>query len=264
MLTAVKNQIRVTFLAVKYALLKEMLNKATFISNIVFMVLNNATFIIQWVILYSLKSDVGGYSMNQVLMLWAVSAGGYGFSHFFFKNSYSLSNTITEGKLDAYLVQPKNVLISSISSSVEASAIGDMIYGLIIFLVCDFNLLHLCLFILLSILSGLMLTAIAVILGSLSFWFRRSDTIADRGNSLMVNFSTYPDGIFNGVSRIILYSIIPIGFTTYIPVQILVNFNALYFFIIVLFTVFLVLLAFLIFYSGLRRYSSSNLMSARI
>ena len=40
MLMVVKNQIRITILSIKYALMREMLNKTTFITNIVFMILN--------------------------------------------------------------------------------------------------------------------------------------------------------------------------------------------------------------------------------
>ena len=70
MVVNVKNQIRVTTKSIKYALMREMLNKTSFLMNIVFMILNNASFIIQWVVIYSLKSDVGGYTFNQVLLLW--------------------------------------------------------------------------------------------------------------------------------------------------------------------------------------------------
>ena len=45
MLMEAKNQIRVTYQSMKYALQREMLNKVTFVSNIIFMILNNACFI---------------------------------------------------------------------------------------------------------------------------------------------------------------------------------------------------------------------------
>ena len=79
------NQIKVSLLSTKYALQREMLNKFTFISNILFMILNNASFIVQWIILYSLKDDVGGYTLKQVLLLWGFAASTYGLSHFIFK-----------------------------------------------------------------------------------------------------------------------------------------------------------------------------------
>ena len=103
MLTAVKGQLKVLILSIKYAVMREMLNKASFVSNIVFMILNNASFIVQWVILFSIKDAIGGYTLKKVLLLWGLAASTYGFSHFFFKKSYSLSSTINTGKLDSYL-----------------------------------------------------------------------------------------------------------------------------------------------------------------
>ena len=65
MLMEVKNQFKISFLSVKYALMREMLNKTTFITNVLFMILNNASFIIQWIVLFSLKDNVGGYTFDQ-------------------------------------------------------------------------------------------------------------------------------------------------------------------------------------------------------
>ena len=45
MLTAVKNQLRVCALSVKYNIMREMLNKVTFVTNVLFIILNNETFI---------------------------------------------------------------------------------------------------------------------------------------------------------------------------------------------------------------------------
>ena len=92
MLTVVKNQIKVSLLTIKYALIREMLNKANFITNILFMIFNNASFIVQWIVLYSLKDNIGGYSLNNVLLLWGLASTSFGISHFFFKKSYSLSD----------------------------------------------------------------------------------------------------------------------------------------------------------------------------
>lgn len=264
MLMAVKNQIKVVFLSVKYALMREMLNKTTFLMNIVFMLLNNASFIIQWIVLFSLKENVGGYTFKQVLLLWGFAAGTYGFSRFFFKRAFNLTDIINNGKLDSFLVQPKNVLISAITSDVEVSAIGDFIYGYIMLFVFGFTLPRFLLFTLFMITGGLILTSITVILSSLSFWFQKADIIADTGNSLMVNFATYPDGIFKGIAKMLLFTLIPVGIVNYIPIQIMTEFNLSLTILIVGISILFVVLAFVIFYKGLKKYSSSNLMVARI
>lgn len=264
MLMVVKNQLKVNFLTIKYAIMRELLNKVTFFTNVFFMILNNASFIIQWIVLFSIREEMGGYSLKQVLLLWGFASITYGVSRFFFKKAFELHDIINSGKLDAYLVQPKNVLLQAITSDVEPSALGDMIYGYIVLIIYGITIKNFFLFTLLGVLGGLCLASIAVIMSSLSFWVSKSDVVADTANSLMTNFATYPDGIFKGVVKYLLYTLIPVGITSYLPVRIMVDFNLEYLLMVLGFTIGLVVLSFIIFNAGLRRYSSSNLMIARI
>ncbi len=98
MLTAVKKQLRVCLLSVKYNIMREMLNKVTFITNICFMMLNNASFLVQWAILFRLKEDIGGYSFREVMLLWGLSASSFGLSHILFARVFSLPELVINGK----------------------------------------------------------------------------------------------------------------------------------------------------------------------
>ena len=223
MLMAVKNQIKVSLLTVKYATMRAMLNKTTFLTNVLFMILNNATFLIQWIILFSLKEDVGGYTFKQVIFL-----------------------------------------ISAITADISVSALGDIIYGYILLCIYGITVQAFILFTLFSICGGFILASLSVILSSLSFWFSKSDSITDTANSMMTHFATYPDGIFKGITKIILYTIIPVGLVNYIPVRVITKFEWRTFLTTIGGTIIFVILAFTIFYRGLRKYSSSNLMIAKI
>lgn len=128
MLTVVKNQILVCMLSVKYNIMREMLNKVTFLMNVTFMILNNASILIQWFVLFRLREDIGGYTMREVMLLWGLMAASFGLSHILFARVYSLPELIVSGKLDSYLVQPKNVLLGVMTSSTNISAIGDLLY----------------------------------------------------------------------------------------------------------------------------------------
>ena len=108
------------------------------------------------------------------------------------------------------------------------------------------------------------MTSMSVIWGSLAFWFGKAETIANNANGLMTSFATYPDGIFKGTVRLLLYTIVPIGFANYLPVQIITDFNIYYLFVVVSVTILFILLSFFMFYRGLKKYSSSNLMNVRI
>ena len=80
----------------------------------------------------------------------------------------------------------------------------------------------------------------------------------------MTNCATYPDGIFKGIAKTLLYTLVPVGLSTYLPLKVMLSFSLSNFLIIIFVTILLVSLAFYIFDLGLKRYSSSNLMVARI
>lgn len=264
MLMEVKNQIKVMYLSIKYALAREMINKVTFLSNVIFMILNNASFIIQWIIIFNIKDNLGGYTFNDILLLWGLAASTFGVSRFFFKDAFNLSEIINNGALDTFLVQPKNVLISSITSNIDVSALGDIAYGYIMVFISGFSINKFILFTLFSISGGLLLVSISIIFNSLSFYFNKTDILADSINSLMISFGTYPDSIFKGIVKVILYTIIPIGIVEYIPIKLISNFDIKVFLLILLIVILSILLAFLVFYKGLKKYSSTNLMNVRI
>lgn len=264
MLMEVKNQIKVMFLSVKYNIMKQMTNKVTFITNIVFMILNNASFILQWIILFSLKEKIGGYTIKEVVLLWGLASGTYGISRIFFYKAFELPDLIINGKLDTFLVQPKNVFLSVISSHSCVSAIGDFIYAYICLFIYGFSIGKFILFTIFIITGAVTLSAFCSILGSLSFWIERSDILADSVSNAMLNFGTYPGTIFKKGVKLILYTIIPVGIVNYIPVDTIIKFNLENLLLVIVFTILIAICAFWIFNKGLKRYSSSNLMGARI
>ena len=126
------------------------------------------------------------------------------------------------------------------------------------------SLLNVTMFIICGFLGALTITSISIIFSSLSFWFGRTEMITNTLNSLMTNFATYPEGIFKGIIKFMFYTFLPLGITTYVPVQLISNFDIKYLLFIIFGTAFFVALAFIIFYKGLKRYSSANLMNVRI
>lgn len=264
MLTVVKNQLRVCFLSIQYNIMREMVNKVTFLTNVVFMVLNDASILVQWFILFRLRDDVGGYSLREVLMLWGLVAASFGLSNILFARALSLPNLIINGKLDAYLVQPKNVLLGVLTSETRISAIGDLLYGVILVCVCRPGVGGFCLFLLFTITGAFAFTAFALLLGSLSFWFVRMDILQNQMLMGMINFGTYPDGIFQGAARILLYVLLPVGMALWLPSHVMARFDGKMLMVVLGYVFLLSAAAVAVFYRGLKRYASGNLMEARL
>ena len=94
MLMAAKNQVRVCALSIKHNIMREMLNQVTFFMNVTFMILNNASILIQWFILFRLREEIGGYTMREIMLLWGLTAASFGLSHILFARVYSLPELI--------------------------------------------------------------------------------------------------------------------------------------------------------------------------
>ena len=80
----------------------------------------------------------------------------------------------------------------------------------------------------------------------------------------MINFATYPGTIFKGAIKIILYTLIPVGISNYLPLSVILEFDLMNFMLVIGFTFAITVLAFFIFNKGLKKYSSSNLMCSRV
>lgn len=259
-----KNQIKVIFLSVKYNIMKQMINKVTFITNILFMILNNATFIIQWIILFNIKDEIGGYGLKEIFLLWGLAACVYGIAHIFFHKAFSISDLIINGKLDTFLVQPKNIFLGVISSETSISAIGDLIYGYICLALYGITLRSFALFTFFSITGSIILTSFMSIAGCVSFWFVKSELLANSLATIMINFATYPGTIFKGTIKLLLYTVVPVGVSNFLPLDIIIKYDYSNLSYVIIFTIVIAILAFIVFYRGLKRYSSSNLMSSRV
>lgn len=263
MLTEVKSHLKVIFMSVKYNIIREMTNSVSFILNVVMMMLNNASFIIQWAVLFSLKESFGSFGFEEVMLLWGISSTSFGIAHVVFGGTFYLPKLIEDGKLDSFLVRPKNTLLMVITSKTIVSAIGDFLYGVVITLIFWHEPNQILLFAFFSVTAALIYTALCICFYSLSFYFVKFSDAADSLRSIFLNFSIYPAEIFNKAIKIIMFTIIPAGIAIYLPVEVIMDFNIKYLIIVILFTIFIICLAFIMFYKGLKRYTSSNLMSAR-
>ena len=163
--------------------------------------------------------------MKEIMLLWGLAASSFGLSRVLFARAFSLPDLIVNGKLDSYLVQPKNVLLGVLTSATNASAVGDLLYGLIVLCVFCFSVRRFFLFLLFTVTGAVIVTAFALLLGSLTFWFVRADAFGSHMVNGMISFATYPDGIFKGAARFLLYNVIPVGIAVYQPVHIMMDFD---------------------------------------
>ena len=206
MLTAVKGNLKIMFLSIKYNLMKCMENNVAFMTSVIMMIFNNATFIIQWLTIFAIKETIGGYTLNDVMLFWAVSAGSFGLAHILFNGINRIPEYIEEGKLDVYLTMPKSPLCYVATSSTEPSAFGDLIYGYLALIIFNFSIKNLLIYTVLIIFGALIFASIIVIFNSFTFFFYRFSYVTEAMKSALLNSSLYPDVIFSRGIKIIFFT----------------------------------------------------------
>ncbi len=261
MLTEAKKNIKLIGMYFKFNLYSSMEYRASFIIQVLGMIINNGSFIFFWWILFENVESIGGYGFKDVMMLWAISSTAFGLSHVIFGNVRRITEIIMTGELDSYLLQPKDVLVNLISSRTIISAWGDMFYGIILFIgVNGLNISDFMLFLLFNCTAALFFTSILVIANSLTFFIGNAEGIAGLISEFMITFSIYPEGIYKGIAKLVIYSVVPAAFVSLIPVRIINNFSIKWLLILFVFVILWSVFAYWFFYRGLKKYESGNLI----
>ena len=235
--------------------------RIAFIVQIITMIANDSLWLFFWWTYFRQFPLVNGWQSSNIIVIWAVAACGFGIGMGVFGNASKMAALIMNGGLDAYLGMPRNVLLHVCITASDPSAWGDILFAIGAYvLILRPDLLHFALFLLFSFLGALIFVSFLVIFGSLAFFLGNTEGLSQQMLGALVTFSTYPMNIFTGVVRLILFTVIPAGFISFVPLQLLQHFSWPLFAAMVGFTALFVGVAVTMFELGLRRYESGNLL----
>ncbi|MCL2058544.1 MAG: ABC-2 family transporter protein [Oscillospiraceae bacterium] len=230
------------------------------------MALSNSSFIFFWWIAFShVGGQIAGYSFEDVMFIWAAASSGFGLAHILFANAASLTQIIVTSELDAFLLQPCNVLLNVICAKTNLSAYGDFMYGIILMGIVYQGNGAAWLWYAVSVVTGcILITAILLLANSFTFYIGDASAPSRIVTELTINMSIYPDKIYGPPVRALMYSLIPVGFAVHVPMRLLNGdppiLAAAAFAGSVLFCV----AAAHVFYRGLKRYESGNIIVTRL
>lgn len=240
--------------------------RASFFTQAFGMAISNSSFIFFWWIAFrQIGGTIAGYSFEDVLFIWAVISSGFGLSHVLFANVAGLTKLIVTGELDAFLLQPCNIIVNILCAKTNLSAYGDFMYGFVImFIFYPGNGVAWLWFLCGLVLSAVLITAVNLMANTLSFYFGEAALVGDMAMEFMINFSIYPEKIYAPAIRAIMYSLLPAGIAVHIPLRLFQQFSpgmaAVAFGATLLYCV----ASGLFFLRGLRRYESGNVIVTRL
>jgi len=248
----------------RHNLMSAMAYRGAFLLQVFGMVLNNTMLLFFWWVLFDRLPNLQGWDLTGVMTIYGVVAFGFGAANVICGNSFSVARIITRGDLDYYLALPADPLVHLLISRMSLSAWGDLLFGVVVFLVAaPGQWMNLPLFLLLGLTAGLVIVGFSVLVGSLAFWIGNADNLAMQAINALITFSLYPAEIFPGVVRILLYTLIPAGFVGSMPARLLSEFDWERMATLAAFAAGITLVAGATFRWGLHRYESGNLVTVR-
>lgn len=240
--------------------------RASFWTKIFGMAINNASFIFFWWIAFDQAGGlIAGYDFRDVMFIWAATSTAFGVSHVVFGNLNQITRLIVQGELDTYLLQPKNTLLSLLCARTDIAAWGDVLYGVILMAATHLtDGMAWAMFGLAVLIGTVLITAVAVTAHSSTFYLGDGSMIGTMALEFVINFSTYPMGIYKGFIRVLLHSLFPAALIVHIPLQLARSFEPWLLLTILGGAVIYCVLAYWFFMFSLKRYESGNLIQTRL
>jgi ABC-2 type transport system permease protein len=220
--------------------------RSAFVIQVVFMALNNLT-------------TIRGWALGDIQMLFGLVAASFGLTITVAGGVRYLARFIEDGDLDTLLTRPVSVLVHALGMRAQPSGFGDLISGLVFIAWSgQISWQTVPVAIVVVVASALIFVACGVVFFSLAFWLGRVETLATQLWELLITFSLYPEPLFGGALRLVLFTVLPAGFVGYVPVRILHAPSLTNVAILVSVAIVYVCVAAWLFDRGLQRYASGS------
>jgi len=239
--------------------------KVSFLIQIFWMILNDILFVsvrymfflkfwsIWWMVFWDFA-----LMMSIVVIIFA----GIHIFFWWYSNIWIL---IEQWKLDSHLLLPKNILLRLVSSNMMISAFWDLLFVFILlYFVPNITFILIFKMVLLSTLWIFTFLWFLLIFASFHFFLWSSKNILKWMFEAVLWSTHYPPSIFEWtILKYIFMTILPAYFVVFLPYELVVNFDLLWFLKLLFVSLLFLFLWIFTFYRGLRRYESGNMMNTK-
>jgi ABC-2 type transport system permease protein len=238
--------------------------RGAFLSKVFAFIVSDAMWVAFWWLYFERFQSLEGYGFRQIVLVWAIGATSFGLLTGVTGGATKLASRIASGELDFYLLLPKSPLLHLVVSQMDPGGVGDALFGVVTFAVLARPSISEALaFCVVVGIATAVIVAYVVAVQSLAFWTGRAETIADQALFGLITFSTYPERLFGGPVKIVLFTLIPAGFVSYVPVRLVQEWDWTLAGALLGVAVGAVFFSATVFRVGLRRYQSGSMLAMR-
>lgn len=217
------------------------------------------------VCLFEKFSNIKGFTLYEVLITFGVIQFGFSFCETFFRGVDTFDNLIVDGTFDRLLLRPQNILLQVFANEVSFVKTSRLIQSMIILIIAVikvdvvWSIDKIITLICMVISSVLVFLSIFILAASYCFLTVKGLEVRNVFTDGGKHMAQYPIGIFKkGIVFFFTY-IIPFGFVNYYPLLYILGDTSNKIFIVApLITIVYLVICILIFYKGVKRYSSTG------
>jgi len=239
--------------------------RTSFLMNVIGMAVNNLAFIFLWMFFVKSVGVIGGWRAIDIIGLQGFLAISYGIVLSGAGGLRRVNDYVVSGAFDRFMLSPKNLILRIATSSFGASAVGDVIFGVICLVIYCFliqvSLFQIFLVVILLFLATVIFFAMTILISSVSFLFTDASSVHDGMFEIFFTPALFHGGAFQGVMRFIFTFLIPSLLIGTIPLEALKDISLSKIILMIVMAFFLFFLSIFLFNRSVRRYESSNFMT---
>ena len=226
------------------------------------MIANNFVFFTIWMFYFARFRDLRGWGLADLAVLYGVAAWAVGLLNLLAAGVRDIGRIILDGSLDVHLGRPRHPLPSLILSRSGPSGLGDMLssFGLWLWF-GERSWAELPLTIAMASAGAVIMVATLAIAHSLVFWWPRVARLAEEVFNATIMMAVYPQHVYGFAVRVILFTLLPVGFIALVPVEAIRDAAPERALIVFAAAAFYAALAVVVFDQGLKHYRSGNLVT---
>ena len=213
--------------------------------------------------LFNKFSNIKGFTLYDVLLTFGIIQFGFSFCETFFRGIDTFDDLIVNGTFDRLLLRPQNILLQVFVNEVSFVKASRLIQSIIILIIAIINLevvwtidkIFTLIFMLIA--SVFVFLSIFILAASYCFFTVKGLEVRNVFTDGGKHMAQYPIGIFKKGFVFVFTYIIPYGFVNYYPLLYLLDKQTNKLFIFSpLITILYLIPSIIIFYKGIKRYSS--------
>lgn len=240
------------------AMAQALSNRAALFVQVGVMIANDVAWILFWILFFDKVGSLHGWTGERMLLLLSVLTTAGGIAIGLLSNSRRVGPMVLDGELDGVLALPVSPLAHLLVKHVEVTNLGDLLFGLVLFVVSGQpTFARSLIFLFVVATSTMMMVGFLVTTGSLAFFIGRNEG-GELGFHAMLLLAAYPVDVFSGTVKVILYTAVPAALMAAVPARLIDDFNVATALGLAAVGVFFAVLGWTTFTLGLRRYTSGN------